>query len=342
MLTSVTLVVVMRAKSADIDLIRQASARLSQMFHDVETVLVAIAVAPDVALDLKAACNALPDCTLLFVGDEVHDDIARLIGIDHAMSDYVLFATPMPSEIDALPQVVAALRQGNDLVVGVGQGGMQVQRGAVEAGLFLAFRWVYRLITGRVYEATRPTFRMYSRAAALFIATRNDGEVLVRAAKLGNGFPSIEVPVLNRPPVAAAGTPLRMAVGKAVRLLLTGSALPLRLASYVGLLGGVGSIFYAGYVLLVYSFKSNVEPGWTTLSLQLSGMMFVMSIQFVFLSEYVVQILSSSPVATRRSLVIREIRGMVSARSGRLNVVNQDGHFQLGAPAPMGEAKVVS
>jgi polyisoprenyl-phosphate glycosyltransferase len=124
----------------------------------------------------------------------------------------------------------------------------------------------------------------------------------------------------------------RMAVSKAVRLLLTSSSAPLRLSSYLGFGGGIMSVVYAIYVVLIYLFKTDVEPGWTTLSLQLAGMMFLFSTQFLFLSEYLVQILSTSPAIGRRQLVARELRGTISRRSGRLNVVGKEGQFYLGAP----------
>jgi hypothetical protein len=123
-----------------------------------------------------------------------------------------------------------------------------------------------------------------------------------------------------------------MAVSKAVRLLLTGSSAPLRLSSYLGFGGGIMSVLYAVYVVLVYLFKTDVEPGWTTLSLQMAGMMFLFSTQFLFLSEYLVQILSAAPAIGRRHLVARELRGTLSRRSSRLNVVGKEGQFYLGAP----------
>jgi hypothetical protein len=156
--------------------------------------------------------------------------------------------------------------------------------------------------------------------------------VLVRARALGQGFPAVTIPIGASPLVARRGMPFRMAVAKSFRLLLTGSALPLRVSSYLGFIGGIASVAYATYVVAIYLFKTNVEPGWTTLSLQSAGMMFIFSLQFLFLSEYLVQILSTSPPANRRQLVARELRSAVSRRSGRLNVVDGEGKFQLGAP----------
>jgi polyisoprenyl-phosphate glycosyltransferase len=85
--------------------------------------------------------------------------------------------------------------------------------------------------------------------------------------------------------------------------------------------------------VLVYFFKPEVAAGWTTLSLQISGMMFIFSILFVFFAEYLIQLTSANPTRSRRHLVFREIRSRLSRRSRRLNVVDPAGNFKLGAPA---------
>lgn len=305
---------------------------LGAAFVDVETVVVANGVSADTSLRLKQACERLPDCTVLFLTEEVHDDIARLLGIDHAISDYILFATPLQAQIDALPEMIELLRKGNDVVIGEGDSGVVVSRGWCFRAMFNLFRHFHKLATGRSYEALSPAFRAYSRAAALYIATRRDGEVLIRARALGQGFPSATVAARSSVRFPIRSMSFRMAVSKAVRLLLTGSSAPLRMSSYLGFGGGIMSVVYAVYVVLIYLLKTDVEPGWTTLSLQLAGMIFLFSTQFLFLSEYLVQILSTSPASGRRQLVARELRGGLSRRSGRLNVVGKEGQFYLGAP----------
>lgn len=331
-LPSVTAVLVVRALPVEIDILLRLSAALQDLFMDVEIVLVANGVTREMSLTLKRATENVPDCTVVFLSGNVHDDVARLLGIDYAISDYVMFITPLQSEIDAIPSMVATLQGGNDLVVGEGGGDFVVQRDWFGSLAYSMFRWVYRVLTGMTYEAQPPRFRLLSRAAALFIATRLNGEVLVRAHELGPGFPSANVFIGPYTPMTGVGMPARMAASKGLQLLLTGSALPLRISSYFGFLTGFASIVYGGYVLLMYLFRQDIARGWTTLSLQSAGIMFLLSIQFLFLSEYLVQILSSSPVATRRQLVIRELRGTVSSRSGRLNVVDTEGRFQVGAP----------
>jgi hypothetical protein len=191
--------------------------------------IVANGVSADTSLRLKQACERLPDCTVLFLTEEVHDDIARLLGIDHAISDYILFATPLQAQIDALPEMIELLRKGNDVVIGEGDSGVVMSRGWFFTAMFNLFRHFHKLATGRSYEALSPAFRAYSRAAALYIATRRDGEVLIRARALGQGFPSATVAARSSIRFPIRSMSFRMAVSKAVRLLLTGSSAPLRL-----------------------------------------------------------------------------------------------------------------
>jgi hypothetical protein len=331
-LSSISVIFIVRDTPLDLAVTERLLGMLAAAFADIETVIVANAVSAAVSVQLKRASELLPDCTVLFLTDEVHDDIARLLGIDHAISDHVLFATPLQDQIDALPEMIELLRQGNEVVVGEGDGGVVMSRGWFFMATFNLFRHVHKLATGRSYEALSPAFRAYSRAAALYIATRRDGEVLIRAPALGQGFPSATIVTKSSVLFPIRSMSFRMAVSKAVRLLLTGSSAPLRLSSYLGFGGGIMSVVYAVYVVLIYLFKKDVEPGWTTLSLQMAGMMFLFSTQFLFLSEYLVQILSTSPATARRQLVARELRGPLSRRPGRLNVVGKEGQFFVGAP----------
>jgi hypothetical protein len=125
---------------------------------------------------------------------------------------------------------------------------------------------------------------------------------------------------------------LRQDLARAARLLTTGSSTLLRASSYLALVGGIASAVYAFYVIAVFLLVPQVEPGWTTLSLQLSGMLLLFSVQFLLLAENVIHISANSGISNRRHHIIRELRSPLSRRSARLNIVDQEGRFQLGAP----------
>jgi polyisoprenyl-phosphate glycosyltransferase len=335
MLTSVTAIILIRDHSVATESMLLLSDTLARHFNDVEIVLVVIEPSASVDMDFKVVAETVPDVSIVFLNETVRDDVARLLGIDHAISDYILFCTPLDFEIGALSDFADAAARGVDLVLGHSDGGVIVDRGLTANFLFWLFCQLYSALNGANFEKRPPSFRMLSRPAAMFIATRNDGEIRIRANSLGSGFTSKTIDVLGTSKIMRGGIDVRRGISTALQFIMTGSTLPLRFASYLGFFSGIGSLFYAVYVLIIYLFKAEVAPGWTTLSLQSAGMMFAISLQFLLLSEYLIKILATSPVTSRRYLVAREVRGSLSRRSQRLNIVDQDGRYQIGAPADL-------
>tara|TARA_Y100001968_G_C18832790_1_gene469888 strand:+ start:228 stop:554 length:327 start_codon:yes stop_codon:yes gene_type:complete len=54
--------------------------------------------------------------------------------------------------------------------------------------------------------------------------------------------------------------------------------------------GAFMSLIYSLYVLSIWLFKEDVAPGWISISMQLSGMFFLLSLVLLVLSEYVIEI----------------------------------------------------
>ena len=265
----------------------------------------------------------------VFLAEPVHDDLARLVGIEHSVGDYILFCDPTEDDPALLAPVLAPVHDGYDLVVA--DSGDYVRPGSrMERSTVAAYGRIYTLVTGAPIDLQPTGLRVLSRAASLYVAGRQDAELMLRARRLGHGFPATTVPIPPQP--ARPRTGRSHTWSKGIGLLLSVSALPMRGASYAALFGGILSALYSIYVVGVFLFKSDVAEGWTTLSLQLSGMMFVFSIVLMFLSEYVIQIHATNAPRSRRYLVIREIRSPLSRRTQRLNVVDAEGRFQLGKP----------
>jgi hypothetical protein len=329
-LTSLTIVAVIDGAVPAAATLERFAAAAAAMVQDIELVLVVTEVEGDAALRLKALADAVPDLTIVFLAEHVHGDLARLVGIDHAVGDFVLFADVMADDPALLPSLLAPLADGYDVVIG-DRGRSRRARSAIDRLLLRAYGALFKVIAGAPLELEPTGLRVFSRAASLHVAGHATAELKLRARWIGRSFPTVVVPM-----PAYASDPKRGARhprSKALALLLSASTLPLRGASYAALLGGVLSAVYSVYVFGVFLWKRDVAAGWTTLSLQLAGMMFIFSIVLLFLSEYVIQIYASAPPRSRRSLVVREVRSPLSRRAQRLNVVDGDGQFQLGKPA---------
>lgn len=307
------------------------AAALAPLVRDLDTVLVANGIAAPAALALKALVDRVPDTTAVVLASPVHADVARLVGIEHAVGDLVLLFDPVRDDPAILPALLAPVAEGYDLVVAAAPGPVRPRP------LLGLYARAYRAITGLPLSLAPTGVRVISRAAALHVAGRPDAELMLRAHAVGAAFPALvlDLPV---PPGAdgARDRARRHDWPKAVSLLLSASTLPLRGASYAALTGGVVSVLYSVYVFAVFLLKRDVAAGWTTLSLQLAGMMFVFSVVLLLLSEYVLQIHAASPPRNRRYLVVRELRSPLSRRTARLNVVDAEGSFALGKPAWLG------
>lgn len=333
LVSSVSCVLVVRDGVPAGALLSRLARTLDALAVDFDFVLVVPGGIPaSTALALKALVETLPDTTAVFLSEPVDHDAARLVGVDHAVGDHVLFVNPTAAEVDAVPALLEGLAGGYDVVVGDTRAWFVVRRSIVSRVLRRAYLGIYRRATGVEVERSRGGPRVLTRAAALFAASRPDGEVLLRARNIGAGFPTRVVPLPAIEPIVYRAEPLYRVWPRALRLLLAVSGLPLRGASYLAAAGGLLSVLYSVYVVAVYLFKPHVEAGWTTLSLQLAGMMFIFSVVLMFLSEYVIQIHAANPPRGRRTVVLREVRSPLSRRSMRLNVVDALGEFHVGAP----------
>lgn len=326
MMSSLSIVCVISGEAPSQAWFNRTLAAASAVATDVDMVIVANAVTSQVSLALQQIVQTCPDTVCLFLGNRVDDDLACITGIDNAVGDYVLIITPEAGDIAALPEFVKAAEQGYDLVT--------VRPGTPRAGAYpLAQRLFYALyekLTDTRIAVGHSPFRLLSRPAALHLISRPDAEMLLKADGIGPGFSATRLPL---GPFGASSwrRGFRSAFGKALRALVGATSRPLRLVTFLSAAAGAFSILYSFYVVAIYLFSRDVERGWTTLSLQVSVMMFTLSISFLLLSEYVLQIHATSPTRARRVPVVREVRSAQTRSGTRLNVVNADGEFQLGA-----------
>lgn len=67
-----------------------------------------------------------------------------------------------------------------------------------------------------------------------------------------------------------------------------------RLVTTLSLFGALSNLIYSAYVISIALLKADVAPGWVTLSLQQSGMFFLISLVLLVLGEYILQMASLS------------------------------------------------
>jgi len=329
-LHSVTAILIIEDHVPSIADLNSLSQAMEAHFVDSDILLVANGVDNKTSLALKSILVSVSDTSVVFLGGRSDFDLARIVGIDHAIGDYVFLGTTGPAQIAVLPAMVKAAQEGFDLIVAKSK--KQKEKGYI---FYRMFRSLYsrllRSMTGIAIDLRSPAVRLLSRPAALHVLSQRHGEILLKSLSLGSGFPSKVMIDAFEIPNNISQKSVSQSMGKGLRAMVSSGTMPMRFASISALGAGGLALLYSLYVITTYIFKPDVAPGWTTVSLQVSGMMFLFSLIFVLLVEYTIQIYESMPVS-RRSMIIRELHSELSRRSGRLNVVDSNGEFLLGAP----------
>lgn len=304
-------------------------------FGSLEIVVVANGVDAATLGALKEVVAKLPDTTAHLLLNRVEPEAARLFGLDNALSDWVLMIDPAEDQLKHVSAMIQRSAEGYDGVIV--DSGWKPRRDLYN---FLANRFirVSRSMTGVAVERSFAPLRLMNRALALRIVNDPYGELLVRASDVAGGFRIARI----KGDYAATALEGRKRVGggfrKGLSALARSSVLPLRIVSIGSFAVGLLSVLYTGYVVLIYLFKPDVMPGWTTISLQISGLMVLVSVMFWMIAEYIVAIRAALP-PRRRIAVARELRSERTLSSGLINVVDEEGRaFRLGRNAPSSDA----
>jgi len=83
-------------------------------------------------------------------------------------------------------------------------------------------------------------------------------------------------------------------IDRGAQLLVSTTRAPMRLVTAISLFGAFANVLYSFYVVGIGLFKDDVAPGWISLSLQQSGMFFLISLVLFVLGEYILHMASLS------------------------------------------------
>ena len=270
----------------------------------------------------QAVAEELADIQITCLSRAVDRDAATFAGIEHALGDYVVVLEPTDAQIAFLPTLLEAAIAGHDLVFAEPRGGLP-RPGVLDGVLAGLYRRAFRWSTGLDLQGELLHTRLLTRQVINFLMQHENAPLMLPTLPSVAGYPKT---VLTYDESADAPPVRRDLAAQAVRgvgMLLTVTALPARLTTVVSLLAGFLNVLYAGYVVAIYLFKDDVAEGWTTLSLQISGMFFLFSIVLALLSEYVIRIFQGG-LGRPAYHVAREVRSPALSREARLNVLRGD------------------
>jgi hypothetical protein len=160
-------------------------------------------------------------------------------------------------------------------------------------GAYAVFYGLYKWFNGIDLAKEAPQYRVLSKRVVNFILQHPQPAVTYRHLPATGGFARVNLNY-SAAPKASHTKPLGESIDRAMQLLVSTTRAPMRLVTSLSLFGAVANLIYSIYVVAIGFLKTDVAPGWISLSLQQSGMFFLISLVLLVLGEYILHMASLS------------------------------------------------
>lgn len=265
------------------------------------------------------AFQGLPNLQVYELIQPVDYDTAAWAGVENSLGDYVFVFDPMTDDTSRLRDALDEATQGRDIVLLVNQESEpRTTRGFNKA----VFRRLFKWLGGVDLVVDASSCRVMSKRVVSYLLQFPRPAARYRTLPVFAGF-SKAVLYFSAPRRVAIRGSFWKDTRRGWRLLLTNSIAPLRIASSLAFAGAALNVLYSFYVLAVTFSIPDVAKGWTTLSLQQSGMFFLLSLVVFVLTEYLIHTIRMTNEGPAY-FVVRESTSAVLSRRQKLNVESVD------------------
>ncbi|KAA0181850.1 glycosyltransferase [Cupriavidus gilardii] len=287
----VFLSVVFVVRNQDVELekiLRDATAHISTYVSDYELIIVDNASTDNSVHVLKTLTgpDGLANLQVYALTKEVDSDTAAWVGLENALGDFVAVVDPLLDDIAFLPQMLNEAVNGVDVVFANNQ--QKPRQSLCYQAAYSVFNIMYKRFSGIHLAKEAPSYRLLSKRVINFVLQHPQPPLSYRHLPATAGFARINMEY-NAPPLARSPKKLGASIDRGIRLLVSTTHAPMRLVTSLSLFGATINLLYSGYVVGVGIFKSDVAPGWTSISLQQSGMFVLISLVLWILGEYILQ-----------------------------------------------------
>lgn len=285
-----SVVFVVRNESTHIQkTLSDAVAAVSDLVSDYELIVVDNASDDESVAILKRLTeeNGLPNLQIYALTKEVDADTASWVGLENALGDFVCVVDPLADDLGFLPVMLDKAVSGVDVVFA--SNAQKVEQGLFYRGADSVFNTLYKILNGVHLAKEAPQYRVLSKRVVNFILQHPQPAMTYRHLPATGGFARVNLRYSATPKVSHTKR-LGESLDRGMRLLVSTTRAPMRVVTTLSLFGAVSNLVYSGYVVAVGALKADVAPGWISLSLQQSGMFFLISLVLLVLGEYIVHI----------------------------------------------------
>lgn len=266
---------------------------LNDLVSDYELIIVDNASVDNTIHVLKglAELKSFPNMQVYALRREVDFDAAAWVGIENALGDYVVVINYLIDEVSFVPTMIDNALNGFDIVFANNLN--KIPQSMSYRFSFSIFNFAFKKINNINIKKETSQFRLLSRVAINLLLKHYQPIKSYRYLSSGIGFSCIS---LNYHSKSNVGDKKGLIDGldRGIQLLVSTTKTPMRLVTMLSLFGAFANAFYSVYVVFISILGSDVAPGWVSLSLQQSGMFFLISLVLLVLGEYILHMASFS------------------------------------------------
>ncbi|MFZ5523399.1 MAG: glycosyltransferase [Pseudomonadota bacterium] len=292
--TFLSVVFVVRNQSEQIEkILSDAATCISSLVSDYELIIVDNASDDDSISVFKKLTgeNGRPNLQVYALTKEVDADTASWVGLENALGDFVAVIDPLTDDIGFLPEMLDRAVSGADVVFANNE--QKPVRSLAYRGAYVIFNGLYKWFNGLHLAKEAPQYRVLSRRVVNFVLQHPQPSMTYRHLPATAGFARVNLNYSAMPKISQSKR-LGESIDRGMRLLVSTTRGPMRLVTSLSLFGAVANLVYSIYVVAIGILKADVAPGWISLSLQQSGMFFLISLVLLVLGEYILHMASLS------------------------------------------------
>lgn len=289
-----SVVFVVRNQAADIEkILSDAAAVISTSVSDYELIIVDNASDDDSIAVLKrlAGENGLANLQVYALTKEVDADTASWVGLENALGDFVAVIDPLADDIGFVPEMLDQAVIGADVVFANNE--QKPAQSLAYRGANAVFHSLYNRFNGVHLAKEAPQYRILSKRVINFILQHPQPAMTYRHLPATGGFARAYLSY-SAAPKTCPSKRLGESIDRGMRLLVATTRAPMRLVTSLSLFGAIANLVYCVYVVAIGVLKTDVAPGWISVSLQQSGMFFLISLVLLVLGEYILNMASLS------------------------------------------------
>ena len=261
-----------------------------------------------------------PNLQVYILNKRIDENIASCIGLDKSLGDFVTILNPFLDDISFIPTMLDEAKKNFDIVIAYNKN--KYIKSFFYRVARKGFDFLYKLLNKENIAVDIYPYRLFSRRVTNQILQDQFPEMILRHLPTSIGYTRKELNY-NSKFKASPNINFLYSVKKGIKFLISTSGAPMRVVSILSIFGALMNVFYSIYILIIAFAKTEIAEGWITLSLQQSGMFFLISIFFFILSEYILE-MKGLKKNEHSNYISQEFGSTVISRHNKINLKEND------------------